>query len=172
MPATKVNINGINELDLNLAGTVTATTTTGVTTITQSGVYGGVSVKTASYLAQTSDTGMLLSFNSASAVTLTLPVTAPSTTWTIGVQNVGSGTLTITSGALTLDGSLLTLAILQGQGLDIYTDGTNYFTMRGTPTVVPPQFVQATSNTGSYRQSTRSHVLNSNSPSRRRGGNW
>ena len=147
MPATKVNINGINELDLNLAGTVTATTTTGVTTITQSGVYGGVSVKTASYLAQASDAGMLLSFNSASAVTLTLPVTAPSTTWTIGVQNVGSGTLTITSGALTLDGSLLTLAILQGQGLDIYTDGTNYFTMRGTPTVVPPQFVQATSNT-------------------------
>jgi hypothetical protein len=37
MPATKVNLNGINELDLNLLGTFTATTTAGVTTITQTG---------------------------------------------------------------------------------------------------------------------------------------
>lgn len=35
---TVVNMNGINELDLNLAGTVTAATTAGVTTITQTGV--------------------------------------------------------------------------------------------------------------------------------------
>lgn len=38
MPATVVNLNGINELDLNLAGTVTATTSQGVTTITQTGI--------------------------------------------------------------------------------------------------------------------------------------
>lgn len=38
MPATVVNLNGINELDLNLAGTVTATTSAGVTTINQTGV--------------------------------------------------------------------------------------------------------------------------------------
>jgi hypothetical protein len=38
MPATVVNLNGINELDLNLAGTVTATTANGKTTINQSGV--------------------------------------------------------------------------------------------------------------------------------------
>jgi hypothetical protein len=38
MSATKVNINGIDELDLNLAGTVTATTLDGVTTINQTGV--------------------------------------------------------------------------------------------------------------------------------------
>ena len=40
MPATIVNLNGINELDLNLAGTVTATTAAGVTTINQTGVTG------------------------------------------------------------------------------------------------------------------------------------
>jgi hypothetical protein len=38
MPATVVNLNGINELDLALAGTVTATTAAGVTTITQTGI--------------------------------------------------------------------------------------------------------------------------------------
>jgi hypothetical protein len=38
MPATVVNLNGVNELDLNLAGTVTATTAAGVTTINQTGV--------------------------------------------------------------------------------------------------------------------------------------
>jgi hypothetical protein len=38
MSTTKVNLDGINELDLALAGTVTATTTAGVTTVTQTGV--------------------------------------------------------------------------------------------------------------------------------------
>jgi len=37
MPATKINLNGINELDLNLSGTVTSSTYQGVTTITQTG---------------------------------------------------------------------------------------------------------------------------------------
>lgn len=36
MPATKINISGINELDLNLNGTTTATTSQGVTTINNS----------------------------------------------------------------------------------------------------------------------------------------
>lgn len=34
MPATKVNLNGINELDLNLNGTTSASTANGVTTVT------------------------------------------------------------------------------------------------------------------------------------------
>lgn len=40
MAVQKVNLNGINELDLNLAGTVAAATSAGVTTITQTGVGG------------------------------------------------------------------------------------------------------------------------------------
>jgi hypothetical protein len=38
MSTTKVNLDGINELDLALAGTVTATTAAGVTTVTQTGI--------------------------------------------------------------------------------------------------------------------------------------
>jgi|SRR6185312_16439164 len=45
MAATKINLNGIHELDLNLSGTVTASTSQGITTINQTGV-GGVALQT------------------------------------------------------------------------------------------------------------------------------
>jgi hypothetical protein len=45
MSTVRCNINGINELDLNLIGTVTATTAAGVTTITQTGSGGGPSLE-------------------------------------------------------------------------------------------------------------------------------
>src|SRR5580704_4234604 len=101
---------------------------------------GGVSVKTANYTATIADMGTLLSFNSASAVTLTLPNPIPlnalstpttETRWNISAQNIGVGALTISPNGLDLDGSASSLVLTQNAGVLIYTDGTNYFTERG-----------------------------------------
>jgi hypothetical protein len=94
---------------------------------------GGASVKTAGYTAVSGDTGKLLVFNSAGAVTLTLPSTPPSATWTIAVQDIGAGALTVSPNGLQLDGVSASLILVQGSGIVVYTDGTNYFTVRGIP---------------------------------------
>ena len=98
---------------------------------------GGAISKTASYSAVAGDNGKILSFNSASPVTLTLPAAPPSATWNIEVQNVGAGVLTISPNGLTLDGGSSSLTLAQSQGLYISTDGTNYFTERGLGAVSP-----------------------------------
>jgi len=92
---------------------------------------GGVAAKTASYLAVPGDNGTLVSFDSASAVTLTLPVTPPFAVWKIVVQNVGAGVLTVNPNGKNLDGAAGSLTLNQNSGLVVYTDGTNYFTERG-----------------------------------------
>jgi hypothetical protein len=97
-------------------------------------------VKTASYTATIADMGTLLVFNSASALTLTLPNPVPlnalvppttETRWNIGVQNIGAGVLTISRNGLLIDTAAANLTLNQNQGLAIYTDGANYFTERG-----------------------------------------
>src|ERR1017187_5759322 len=92
---------------------------------------GGVAVKTVSYLATAADCGLILSFNSVTAVTLTLPAAIPFAQWEIGVQNLGTGTLTISPNGLDIDGNAFDLTILTNSGVSIATDGTNYFTVRG-----------------------------------------
>ena len=98
---------------------------------------GGATSKTASYAAIAGDNSKILSFNSASPVTLTLPSPPPSATWNIEVQNTGSGVLTVSPNGLTLDGSSSSVTLSQTQGLYVSTDGSNYFTERGLGTVSP-----------------------------------
>jgi len=87
--------------------------------------------KSANYTAVALDSGNLLVFLSASAVTLTLPATVPANGWFIHVQNIGAGTLSISPGSAQLDGSGSSLSVATGQGLLIGTDGSNYYTERG-----------------------------------------
>ena len=91
----------------------------------------GVNKQTASYAAQASDAGRLISFASASAAQLSLPVPPLSSDWVIFVQNVGAGNLTVSPGILNLDGAVQNLTVLQNKGVAIWTDGTNYYTFRG-----------------------------------------
>ena len=91
---------------------------------------GGVNYQTANYTALPADNGKLISFNAATALTLTLPATPPSTTWFIAVECVAGG-LTIARNGLNIDTAGANVALAQNQGVFIYTDGTNYFTMRG-----------------------------------------
>lgn len=98
---------------------------------------GFTQVKTANYMAVQGDEGNLLAFNSSSAVTLTLPNPLPSVSgqtdsgWYINVENIGSGALTISPNGLNLDGGSASLILNQNQGCLIFTDGSNFFTVRG-----------------------------------------
>lgn len=91
----------------------------------------GATVKTAAYTATSGDNGKLLSFNASTAVTLTLPAAAPSSTWVLFVENIGANNLSLSPNGLTLDGSSSSVTIPPGNGLIVFTDGTNYLTMRG-----------------------------------------
>lgn len=111
----------------------------------------GMVVKTADYLALPADGGLLLVFNKATAVQLTLPTTpppgpsgwlSPAHPWKIEVQNIGAGALTVNPNGLNLDGSVSSLVLTQNQGCGIRTDGANYFTMRGIGGT-PPAIVSA-----------------------------
>ena len=109
----------------------------GATGATGPGGAGGVNYQTASYAALSSDNGMLISFNSASAVTLTLPAAPPSSIWHISTETTGVGALTVNPNGVNLDGSASSLLLTQNEGLAIYTDGANYFTQRGRPSSQP-----------------------------------
>jgi hypothetical protein len=92
---------------------------------------GGVNSQTTNYTAVSGDSGKLISFNSATPVTLTLPASPPSANWNIEFENVGTGMLTVNRNGLNIDGAANNLTVSQNQGGCIYTDGTNYFTQRG-----------------------------------------
>jgi hypothetical protein len=125
-------------------------------------------VKTASYTATIADMGTLLVFNSASALTLTLPnpvplnALVPSTTetrWNVSVQNIGAGLLTISRNGLMIDGAATNLPLNQNSGMVIYTDGTNYFTERG---VSAPAVTLKTNGTTNSSQALLNLVAGTN----------
>jgi hypothetical protein len=93
---------------------------------------GGVAVKTVNYTAVGTDVGILLTFNSGSAIQLTLPAAPPSSSWFVAVQDIGIGVLTINRNGLNIDGVASNLTLNQNSGLFVFTDGTNYFTERGS----------------------------------------
>lgn len=108
---------------------------------------GSIQIETASYLSTTADSGRLISFNSASSLTLTLPATPPQLTapqssgWWIAVQNIGAGTLTISPNGLNIDGSASSLTLGQNQGTLIFTDGINYYTSHAVTSVTVPSIL-------------------------------
>lgn len=119
------------------AGALVATSgSTGQTTGTGL-VVGGVNAQTTSYTAVSDDNGKIISFNDASAATLTLPAAPPFAQWNIFVENVGAGTLTVSPNGLDIDGSASSLTLATNSGLYISTDGTNYFTQRGDGSATP-----------------------------------
>lgn len=93
--------------------------------------YGGASVKTSSYSAIDLDYGQLLTFFSTSPTTLTLPATPPDAGWSLFVENMGRGLLTIDPNGRQIDKSSASLLLNQNQGIYLTTDGTDYYTERG-----------------------------------------
>lgn len=104
---------------------------------------GGVSKLTGSSTAAAGDCGKLLSHNITGAATLTLPATAPAVTdgagvnrWKIGVQNASASTasltVTATSPAKLAYVTAGSMVLAPGQGVEIFTDGTDYFVEAGS----------------------------------------
>jgi hypothetical protein len=98
---------------------------------------GGVNVQTASYTGLLADEGKLVVFNSAAAIVFTLPSPPLSKTWSIYVEDAGAGALTVAPAVaaspvpLVLIDGAASLALAQGQGVYVSTDGLNYYTERG-----------------------------------------
>lgn len=93
----------------------------------------GVNEQAGNYTADATDNGKLIVMSDASAKTLTLPASPPSTTWGIFVENLGAGNLTIDRNGLNIDNAASNLILVQGEGIYISTDGSNYFSSRGDP---------------------------------------
>lgn len=80
------------------------------------------------------DVNKLVTFSNAASIGVTL-AQATTVGFTSGAQfhlrNLGAGTVTVTPATSTVDG-VTTLVLLTGQGVDLYSDGTNYFTQKGS----------------------------------------
>ena len=92
---------------------------------------GNVSVKTSSYTLVAADCGKLITYNNSASATFTLPASPPFPQWMVAISNIGTGVLTVSPNGLNLDGTIISLTMGQDVGLLIYTDGTNYFSIRG-----------------------------------------
>ncbi len=98
----------------------------------------GVSVKTASYTALDTDSGLLIVVGDISphtAVTITLPAPPVSNVWQIEIQNASSYPVTVARNGLLIDGLAANVILPAGAGIEIRTDGGNYFTQRGDDAV-------------------------------------
>jgi hypothetical protein len=91
------------------------------------------------YNVQVSDNGKLLTFNNTAAVALSIPATLLLIFgFNFAVANLGAGTVTITPSSGTIDGAAA-LALGVNQGVSIYQDGINFWTVRGQTLWTPDQ---------------------------------
>lgn len=89
---------------------------------------GGAQIKTGNYTIIESDAWSDIVANSAGAITITLPATPPSSVFKVYIENIGAGTCTISRNGHNIDGAASDLTLITGQGVVIFTDGTNWFT--------------------------------------------
>lgn len=86
-----------------------------------------------------SDQNKLVTFSNAGAVAATIAQAGSggnfAAGWAVSLRNLGAGTVTLTPATSTVDGNT-TVILCPGQGIDLYSDGTNYFTQAGRGTIV------------------------------------
>lgn len=87
-----------------------------------------------------SDQGKLVTFSNAGAIACTIAQAGSGGNffagWVASLRNLGTGIVTCTATTSTIDGSGSVVRLMPGQGLDLYSDGTNYFTQGGRGTIV------------------------------------
>lgn len=143
--------------------TVTGSAITGSGTIRLSNIVNAQTGTTYTYL--TGDRGKLVTHANGSAIAGTLPQAGGAfpSGWSVSIQNRGAGTLTITPTTSTIDGAA-TLDVATNQGVVIYSDGTNYFTMRGlssSGTALPTGFTSTAQSITFSSTITVAHGLGS-----------
>ena len=81
-----------------------------------------------------SDQNKLVTFSNGSAVACTIAQAGSggnfAAGWAVSLKNLGAGTVTCTPSTSTVDGAA-NFTLTTGQGVDLYSDGTNYFTQPG-----------------------------------------
>jgi hypothetical protein len=81
-----------------------------------------------------SDQNKLVTFSNAAAVACTIAEAGSggnfAAGWAVSLKNLGVGMVTCTPTTSTVDGAA-TVTLTTGQGLDLYSDGANYFTQPG-----------------------------------------
>src|ERR1700683_4127420 len=96
-----------------------------------------VNVQTGDYTIQPQDDGKLVVVNATSAAAVTVPQPGDpdwlGVTFEFSVANIVTGTVTLSPTSSTIDGAG-SLVLTTNQGVSLFTDGTNYFTVRGTGT--------------------------------------
>ena len=116
-------------------------TTTG--TVRETMLLAGGAVATAAYTFVTGDRGTTLVMNSATAVAQALPTPTGTTLttnfpkgWFVSVENIGAGTTTVSAPTgVDLDGVTAgSIALATNTGCLFFTDGTNYYSVRGAAT--------------------------------------
>lgn len=80
------------------------------------------------------DQNKLVTFSNASAVAASIAQAGTAGSfaagWAATLMNLGAGTVTLTPATSTIDGAA-TITLATNQSIDVYSDGTNYFTARG-----------------------------------------
>lgn len=131
------------------SGTVTSVdagcgATTGGSPITTSGTVKAIATRNAqtgtSYAILDADCGKVVTLSNASAVGVTIAQAGTAGSFAAGwfstIVNLGAGTVTITPTTSTIDGGA-NLTLSTNQSVDLFTDGTNYFTARGRGSATP-----------------------------------
>lgn len=88
-----------------------------------------------------SDQGKLVTFSNAGAIACTIAQAGGGGNFTAGwvtsLKNLGAGIVTCTATTSFIDTAAnFVVRLMPGQGLDLYSDGTNYFTQGGRGTIV------------------------------------
>jgi hypothetical protein len=101
---------------------------------------GGADALTGAYTAVAADYARLKTNSTGGSITVKLPATPPlnpdgTATWWMAVQATVSA-IVVNPNGLDLDGSASNLTVPAGQGLLIFTDGANYFSMTGLPQAI------------------------------------
>jgi hypothetical protein len=90
------------------------------------------------YTVLSTDLGKIITLTNSSPIAVTVPIASTSgfgAPFYTSISNQGAGVATLTPTTSTIDGGS-SLTLKQGQSVDLVTDGTNYFTLRGRPTNV------------------------------------
>jgi hypothetical protein len=86
-----------------------------------------------------SDRGKVITFSNAGAIAATIAQAGAAGNfadgWYTYLENIGAGAVTLTPTTSTVDGAA-TLVLQTNQGVLLFSDGTNYKTFRGKPTLV------------------------------------
>jgi len=86
----------------------------------------GSSEKTDSYSAVALDSGKMIRMNCAKACTFTLPNPVQTPVWSVIIDAIGYGTVTVSGNGIRLNGSNATVPLVRGQMLIVSTNGTVY----------------------------------------------